>query len=55
VASGQTGRSLATTTNIAIMNRILHGIEVQDLIHPNTPSENLADIQERDRHEAVLA
>ena len=40
---------------IAIMNMILHGIEAPNIIHTNTLSENLADIQERDRYEVVLA
>jgi len=40
---------------IAIMNMILHGIEAPNIIHTNTLSENLADIQEKDRYEVVLA
>jgi len=40
---------------IAIMNMILHGIEAPNIIHTNTLAENLADIQERDRYEVVLA
>jgi len=40
---------------IAIMNMILHGIEAPNIIHTNTLTENLADIQERDRYEVVLA
>jgi type I restriction enzyme M protein len=34
---------------------ILHGIEVPNIIHTNTLTENLADIQERDRFDVVLA
>ena len=40
---------------IAIMNMILHGIEAPNIIHTNTLTENLADIQERDRYDIVLA
>jgi type I restriction enzyme M protein len=40
---------------IAIMNMILHGIEAPNILHTNTLSENLADIQEKDRYEVVLA
>lgn len=37
------------------MNLILHGIEAPNIVHTNTLSENLADIQEKDRHDIVLA
>jgi type I restriction enzyme M protein len=37
------------------MNMILHGIEAPNIIHTNTLTENLADIQEKDRYEIVLA
>lgn len=40
---------------IGIMNMILHGIEAPNIIHTNTLSENLADIQEKDRYNIVLA
>ncbi len=40
---------------IAIMNMILHGIEAPNIIHTNTLAENIADIQERDRYDVVLA
>jgi len=40
---------------IAIMNMILHGIEAPNVIHTNTLGENLADIQESQRHNIVLA
>lgn len=40
---------------IAIMNMILHGIEAPNIIHTNTLTENLADIQEKDRYDIVLA
>jgi type I restriction enzyme M protein len=37
------------------MNMILHGIEAPNILHTNTLTENLADIQEKDRYEVVLA
>jgi type I restriction enzyme M protein len=40
---------------IGIMNMILHGIESPNIIKTNTLSENLADIQEKDRFDIVLA
>jgi type I restriction enzyme M protein len=40
---------------IAIMNMILHGIDAPNVLHTNTLTENLADIQEKDRYEVVLA
>ena len=40
---------------IAIMNMILHGIETPNLLHTNTLAENLADIQDNDRFDVVLA
>lgn len=33
---------------------ILHGVEAPNIIHTNTLSENLADIQEKDRYDIVL-
>ncbi len=40
---------------VGIMNMILHGIETPNIKHTNTLSENLADVQERDRFDVVLA
>ncbi|MFA6175414.1 MAG: N-6 DNA methylase [Phycisphaerae bacterium] len=40
---------------IGIMNMILHGIETPNIIKTNTLGENLADIQEKDRVDIVLA
>jgi len=40
---------------IGIMNMILHGIEAPNIIHTNTLSENLSDIQEKDRYHVILA
>jgi type I restriction enzyme M protein len=50
---GKEKKSLAYV--IATMNMILHGIEAPNIIHTNTLTENLADIQEKDRYEVVLA
>src|SRR5258705_774983 len=50
---GKEKKSLAYV--IAIMNMILHGIEAPNIIHTNTLTENLADIQERDRFDVVMA
>ena len=50
---GKEKKSLAYV--IAIMNMILHGIEAPNIMHTNTLAENLADIQERDRVDVVLA
>jgi type I restriction enzyme M protein len=40
---------------IAIMNMILHGIEAPNILHTNSLTENLADVQEKDRFDIVLA
>ena len=40
---------------IGIMNMILHGVEAPNIVHTNTLAENLADIQERDRYDIVIA
>jgi type I restriction enzyme M protein len=50
---GKEKKSLAYV--IAIMNMILHGIEAPNIIHTNTLTENLADIQERDRVGVIMA
>jgi type I restriction enzyme M protein len=50
---GKEKKSLAYV--IAIMNMILHGIEAPNILHTNTLTENLADIQEKDRYDLVLA
>ncbi len=50
---GKEKKSLAYV--IAIMNMILHGIEAPNIIHTNTLTENLADIQEKDRVDVVMA
>jgi type I restriction enzyme M protein len=50
---GKEKKSLAYV--IGIMNMILHGIEAPNVLHTNTLAENLADIQEKDRFDIVLA
>ena len=50
---GKEKKSLAYV--IAIMNMILHGIEAPNITHINTLSENLADVQEKDRYDIILA
>jgi type I restriction enzyme M protein len=40
---------------IAIMNMILHGIDAPNILHTNTLTENLADVQEKDRYDVILA
>ena len=50
---GKEKKSLAYV--IAIMNMILHGIEAPNIIHTNTLTENLADIQEKERVEVIMA
>jgi type I restriction enzyme M protein len=50
---GKEKKSLAYV--IAIMNMILHGIEAPNILHTNTLAENLADVQEKDRYDIILA
>jgi type I restriction enzyme M protein len=40
---------------IGVMNMILHGIDAPNIVHTNTLAENIADIQDKDRVEIVLA
>jgi type I restriction enzyme M protein len=40
---------------IGIMNMVLHGIDAPNIMHTNTLTENLADVQEKDRHSIILA
>ena len=51
--TGKEKKSLAYV--IAIMNMILHGIEAPKIIHANTLTENLSDVQERERFDVILA
>jgi len=50
---GKEKKSLAYI--LGVMNLIFHGIEAPNIIHTNTLAENLADIQEKDRYDVVLA
>ncbi len=50
---GKEKKSLAYI--IGIMNMILHGIDAPNIIKTNTLAENLADIQEKDRFDVILA
>ena len=50
---GKEKKSLAYI--IGTMNMILHGVEAPNIIHTNTLAENIADIQEKDRYDIVLA
>jgi type I restriction enzyme M protein len=50
---GKEKKSLAYV--IAIMNLILHGIDAPNIAHTNTLTENLADVQDKDRFDVILA
>ena len=50
---GKEKKSLAYV--IGIMNMILHGVEAPNIVHSNTLAENIADIQQKDRVDVVLA
>lgn len=50
---GKEKKSLAYI--IGIMNMILHGIEAPNIVHTNTLSENITDLQEKDRYDIILA
>ncbi len=50
---GKEKKSLAYV--IGIMNMILHGVEAPNIIHSNTLAENIADIQQKDKVDVVLA
>jgi type I restriction enzyme M protein len=50
---GKEKKSLAYV--IGIMNMILHGVEAPNIVHTNTLAENIADIQQKDRVDVVLA
>jgi type I restriction enzyme M protein len=50
---GKEKKSLAYV--IAIMNMILHGIESPNITHTNTLAENIADLQDKDRYDVILA
>lgn len=50
---GKEKKSLAYV--IGIMNMILHGIEAPNIVRTNTLSENIADLQGKDRYDIILA
>ena len=50
---GKEKKSLAYV--IGTMNMILHGIDAPNIVHTNTLSENILDIQEKDRFDVILA
>jgi type I restriction enzyme M protein len=50
---GKEKKSLAYI--IGTMNMILHGIEAPNIMHTNTLTENLSDIQDKDRFDVILA
>ncbi len=50
---GKEKKSLAYI--IGIMNMIFHGINSPSIVHTNTLSENITDIQDKDRYDVVLA
>jgi type I restriction enzyme M protein len=50
---GKEKKSLAYV--IATMNMILHGIDAPNIVHTNTLTENLADVQEKDRFDVIFA
>lgn len=50
---GQEKKSLAYV--LGVMNLILHGIDAPNIRHTNTLAENVMDIQQKDRHDIVLA
>ena len=50
---GKEKKSLAYI--IGTMNMILHGVEAPNIVHTNTLSENISDIQEKDRYDVIIA
>ncbi len=50
---GKEKKSLAYV--IGIMNMILHGVEAPHIVHTNTLAGNLADVQQKDRVDVILA
>lgn len=50
---GKEKKSLAYI--LGTMNMILHGIEAPNIVHTNTLNENIADFQEKDRFDVILA
>ena len=50
---GKEQKSLAYV--IGIMNMILHGIDAPNIVHTNTLTEDVNDIQPKDRFDVILA
>jgi len=50
---GKEKKSLAYI--IGTMNMIFHGVEAPNIVHTNTLAENIADIEEKDRYDVILA
>ena len=50
---GKEKKSLAYI--IAIMNMILHGVDAPNILHINTLTENILDVQDAARHDVILA
>lgn len=50
---GKEKKSLAYV--IGTMNMILHGVDAPNIVHTNTLSENVSDLQEKDRFDIILA
>jgi len=50
---GREKKSLAYI--IGVVNMILHGVEAPNIVHTNTLADNIANIQEKDRYNVVLA
>ena len=40
---------------IALMNMILHGVDAPNILHINTLTENVLDVQDSERHDVILA
>jgi type I restriction enzyme M protein len=50
---GKEKKSLAYV--LAVMNMILHGIEAPNVLRTNTLKENMADVQDKDKVDVILA
>ena len=40
---------------IALMNMILHGVDAPNIVHLNTLTENILEVQDSERHDVILA
>ena len=50
---GKEKKSLAYI--ISLMNMILHGVDAPNILHINTLTENVLDVQDSERHDVILA